>query len=157
MANSILEQAFQVNSLDVDRLLADWRWLCPDAVSLVASNAFGDLFLRNEKGAILWLQVSIGEISEIAASEHEFRELLKVNQEEWLAEADAQCAAERGLVPADAQCIGFKIPVVFVKSASTPNNPYIADLYEYVSFLGCLHKQIRDCPDGTRVRLEVVD
>lgn len=157
MADSVVEEAFRVASLDVDRLLADWRWLCPDPVSLIARNLFGDLFLRDAKGAILWLQVSTGELPEIAASEYEFRELLKLKDEEWLAAADVQCAAERGLVPSEAQCIGFKIPVMFAESAATPNNPYIADLYEYVSLLGHLHEQIRNCPDGTKIEIQVVD
>lgn len=32
--------------------------------------------------------------------------------------------------------IGFKDPVVFAESANVPNNAYVADLYEEVSFLG---------------------
>ncbi len=103
------------------------------------------------------MQVAIGELSEVAASECEFRELLKLKHAEWLAQADAQCAAERGLVPTDGQCIGFKIPAMFAESASAPSNPYIADLYEYVSFLGHLHKQLSNCRDGTKIKIQVVD
>jgi hypothetical protein len=37
----------------------------------------------------------------------------------------------------------------------TPNAPYIADLYEYVSMLGDVNRQIAHLPDGTKVRLQV--
>ncbi len=53
------------------------------------------------------------------------------------------------------QCIGFKIPVVFRESANSPDNAYVADLYEQVAFLGDLHRQIAELPDGATVRLHV--
>lgn len=39
-----------VDHLDVDLILVEWRWLCPQRVELVARNAFGDLFLSDEVG-----------------------------------------------------------------------------------------------------------
>ena len=54
--------------------------------------------------------------------------------------------AERGLKPNDLQCIGFKTPVVFAESCSVPDNAYVADRYEQVSFLGDLHRKIADVP-----------
>jgi hypothetical protein len=101
MINSMIEQAFHVDELSVDQLLVDWRWLCPEPVSLVARNVFGDLFLRGVEGKILWLQVAVGKISEIADSESQFRDLLKqeTSREKWLAETDAHAGAERGHLP----------------------------------------------------------
>jgi len=40
---------------------------------------------------------------------------------------------------------------MFAESGA-PNNAYLADLYEQVSFLGDLHRQISKLPDGTKVR-----
>ena len=61
----------------------------------------------------------------------------------------------RGLKLNDLQCIGFKMPVVFAESANVPNDAYVADLYEQVSFLGDLHRQIANTPNRARVRLRV--
>ncbi len=55
----------------------------------------------------------------------------------------------------DLQCIGFKMPIVFAESANVPNNAYVTDLYEQVSFLGDLHRQIADTSNGAKVRLKV--
>jgi hypothetical protein len=158
MANGLIEQAFNVDDLSVDQLLVDWRWLLPGPFSLIACNVFGDLFLRNAEGAVFWLQVGIGKLSEVAASESQFLDLLKqdTKREVWFAETDAQAAAGCGLHPSKAQCIGFKIPLVFTQSKDAPDNAYVADLYEQVSFLGDLHRQIANAPDGTQVRLRLV-
>ena len=154
MADDIFAQAFRVEALSIDRLLADWRWLCPGAYTLIARNAFGDLFLINSDGKVIWLQVAIGQITEIADSKSQFLDLLEhnSNREIWLAENDAKCASEMGLKPGLTQCIGFKIPVVFSESGDAPDNAYVADLYEQVSFLGDLHRQITNAPDGTKIR-----
>jgi len=59
----------------------------------------------------------------------------------------------QGLKPNATQCIGFSAPLVFAESGSPDNTPYVVDLYEHVSFLGDLHQQISDVPDGGKVRL----
>jgi len=143
-----------VGDLDCERLLACWRWLCPQQVTLINRNAYGDLFLRDEEGKVFWLDVATGSLSQIADSESRFFALSEDTDklEEWFAESDARDAAERGLIPGPTQCIGFSVPLVFAESASG-NSPYIAYIYDHVGFLGDLHKQIAATPDGTKVRL----
>jgi|HubBroStandDraft_4_1064222.scaffolds.fasta_scaffold14157_1 hypothetical protein len=147
---------FHVEHLSVERLLSNWRWLCPEPVGLVARNAFGDLFLRKESGKVFKLEVSIGKLVEVADSEGEFRSMSSTvdRRQQWFAEANELAAAERGLTPNLHQCIAFKTPLVFAESG-TPDNLYIADLYEQVSFLGDLNRQISKLADGTKVRLHV--
>lgn len=146
-----VEAGFPVNHLDLECLLENWRWLCPASMRLIARNAFGDLFLCDELGQIHCLDVSGGKIDKVTDSEEQFRACLQVNEfrEEWLAEADEQTAALRGLVPNADQCIAFAIPAVFKEAC----NPYIIDLYECVSFLGDLHQQLLGLPNGAQVRL----
>jgi hypothetical protein len=38
-------------------LLAEWRWLCPKPVRLVAHNLFADLFLADESRKIVGVDV----------------------------------------------------------------------------------------------------
>jgi hypothetical protein len=157
LPNRRKKRSFDIEQLDLNRLLAQWHWLCVDPVVLVARNGFGDLFLRTVKGKILWLNVGDGTLTEVAESESRFEHSLQesANRELWLAEQQLEAFAERGLKPNDLQCIGFKVPVVFAESANVPNNAYVADLYEQVSFLGDLHRQILDDPNGAQVRLKV--
>jgi hypothetical protein len=152
-----MEQPFGVSELDVMRLLSQWRWLCAESVTLVARTGFGDLFLRTVTGGILFLNVASGTLIEVAGSELSFEELLQnpSKRELWFSDRQLEAFAARGLKPNRLQCIGFKIPVVFAESTNAPDNAYVADLYEHVSFLGDLHRQIATTPDGEKVRLRV--
>jgi hypothetical protein len=151
-----MQDWFAVEHLDVERLLVDWRWLCPKRMTLVARNVFGDLFLRDESGEVFRLNVAVGKMVAVAKSEAQFRALAESHDkhEEWFKEADEQAAAGRGLKPNATQCIGFSVPLAFAESGS-PDTPYVADLYEHISFLGDLNRQISSLPDGAKVRLHV--
>jgi len=149
---------FDVGQLSVDRLLDEWRWLCPQPVSLIARDAFGNLFLRGHSGKIFKLNVSVGQLMEVAASEEDFRAqaATREKRQEWFAEDDELAAAQGGLVPDSLQCIAFKIPLMFAESGRA-NNAYVADLYEQVSFLGDLNRQVAQLPDGTKIRFAAKD
>ena len=151
-----MEGYFLVDHLDVDRLLSEWRWLCTQPMTLVARSAFGDSFLRDEAGRIFKLDVAIGQINEVAKSETEFRDLAgtKEKREQWFVESDELAAAEHGLKPNQDQCIAFKIPIMFAEAGAL-DNAYVGSLYEQVSFLGDLHRQIAELPDGSKVQLRI--
>src|SRR6476469_5180082 len=117
---------FAVDHLDVERLLAEWRWLCPDHMSLTARDAFGDLFLRDESGQVHHLDVAVGKLQKIAESEAQFRELAIDKRDEWFAQSDEATAAAKGLKPNHVQCIGFSVPLVFRESGGR-DTAYIAD------------------------------
>jgi hypothetical protein len=149
--------SFHIEHLDVNRLLEQWRWLCVQPVTLIARSGFGDLFLRTGEGKVLCLNVGDGTLAEVAESEPSFEDSQNnsAKRELWFGESQLEAFADRGLRLNDLQCIGFKVPVVFAESANRPNNAYVADLYEQVSFLGDLHRQIADSPDGAKIRLTV--
>lgn len=142
-----------VEALDQDRLLSEWRWLCPQPVTIIDRNVYGDLFLRDELGRVHMLDVGSGELALIADSVSEFEERSATteNRNEWFTEFEANEAAKLGLVPGAAQCIAFDIPVVFEESAKA--SAYVADLYDYVGFLGDVHRQIASEPEGAKVKV----
>ena len=67
-----IEKWFEVDDLDIERLISDWRWLCPSRMSLLARNLFGELFLQDDTGAVFWLDTTVGKLSKIAQSKTEF-------------------------------------------------------------------------------------
>ena len=147
---------FAVDHLDVERLLTDWRWLCPEGMTLIARNAFADLFLRDQAGKVFQLDVAVGKLTQLADFEAQFIALAKTHEkrQEWFAEPDEQAIASRGLSPNANQCIGFSVPLVFAEGGSA-DTPYVVDIYDHVGFLGDMHRQISTLPDGTKVRLRV--
>lgn len=148
---------FDTADLSVETLLQQWRWLYPQRVQLVAVNAFGDLFLQESQGAVLRLDTSSGLLERISDSLEGFKELVgnSENREKWFLVDVEQSLIERGFCPLKGKCLGYKIPIVFSESTGTAENVYVADLYEYVSLLGDLHSQMRDLPDGQKVRLGI--
>jgi len=142
--------------LDSERLLSEWRWLCPQDLTVIDRNAFGDLFLSDETGRVHLLDVGGGEFSIIAQSISEFAERSATPEmrQQWFQESAVKQARDRGLVAGRGQCIGFSTPVVFAEGGG-PDSAYVADLYEHVGFLGDIHRQIASLPDGSKVRLVV--
>ena len=148
---------FDVRKLSAERLLEGWRWLCPQDLRLVAINAFGDLFLENHDGSILRLDVSAGLLVPISDSLANFECSASnpANQKAWFF-SDVEARLEQtGYHLGYNQCFGYKIPLVFKESTGVADNVYVADPYDLVSFLGNLHQQLRDQPDGARVRLNI--
>lgn len=126
-------------------------------VTLLAVNAFGDLFLQRTDGTVYRLDISGGEIAKIAGSEDEFRSQAAGadHQKVWFLLDEEKNAALRGYVPNKGECVGAKVPWVFKESASVPNNMCVMELYEYVSFMGDVFHQMQDVPDGGKVRLRI--
>lgn len=153
-----MEKWFEVDGLEIERLLGEWRWLytSPSRLSLVARNVFGELFLQDEAGSVFWLNSTTGRLSKVSNSHSEFLEMAETAEKrhEWFVEHKALTYAQRGLVPSPTQCISFGVPAVFAEGG-TPNTAFIADIYEQVSFLGDLHRQITSLPDGSKVRLRI--
>ena len=144
--------------LDWQKLLASWEWLLDDelAVSPWLMSRFGDLFFVDEAGVVSWLNVSDGEVTEVAKSEAEFVELLddEENAEDWfqIGLVDALVEAGKNLEPA--QCFGFKLlPVLGGEYA--PANVYAASIEEYWAYCGDLHEQVEGLPDGTEIEIDV--
>jgi hypothetical protein len=97
-----------------------------------------------------------GKFNQVSSSYSEFLEIAETTEKrkEWFVEQEARIYAQRGLVPSSTQCIGFGVPAVFAEGG-TPDTAFIADIYEHVSFLGYLHRQIASLPDGSKINLRV--
>ena len=151
-----MERWFHVQHLDVERLLAEWRWLYSRSARLLARSAFGDLFMADESGIIWRLDVGVGKLEKVADSANAFHESLSNihNREEWFAASEEDGFVAKGLIPNETQCIAFDTPLIFCAPGHT-SKPYIADLYEHVSFLGEVNHQVVQLPDGSKVKLIV--
>src|SRR5580704_4202758 len=84
--------------LDPDKVLSNWRWRLPEAVTLLAVSCFGDLFVRGDAGAILWLDTLEAIIYHAAGSEKEWhRELAKTeNIDRWFWPGFVEALERRG-------------------------------------------------------------
>jgi hypothetical protein len=65
---------FDVEGIALDDLLREWRWLVAGNFSLLAVNAFGDLFLADTHGRVYRLDITAGTVSEVASTLVTFRQ-----------------------------------------------------------------------------------
>ncbi len=75
--DSAMVQRGWTEPLDTERLLTEWRWLCPEGLTVIDRNSFGDLFLADGAGRVHRLNVGSGELALIAVSAPTFIQLAK--------------------------------------------------------------------------------
>jgi hypothetical protein len=129
----------------LEEAMLDWQWLFPVAhIEILTTSCIGDVIFADAQGTMKILDVGVGEVREYDAEE----ERLLAGQQRLIGKMEAA-----GLKLGAGQCYGFKPYAIFGKYE--PENLYIAALPEYVSFMGYFHSQIKDLPDGTKIRFKV--
>ena len=133
-------------------LLSEWRWLLGDAYQIVLISSLGDMFLTDASGAIHWLDVGAGRLTEIASSFDEFQQLRQqpANAAEWFVPQLVGGILLTGVRLGPGECFSYKVPPV-LGGQMEPSNFEPADLAVHFSILGQIHQQIKDLPDGTSI------
>ena len=65
-----------ISNIDQDDLLSAWQWRFSQKMTIVMISNIGDLFLKDERGAIFWLIADGGNLNEIASSYDQFQLML---------------------------------------------------------------------------------
>jgi hypothetical protein len=134
----------EASHYDTLHLLADWRWLIPNAAMPLFLSAFGDWVFCHPDGSIWVLSLLEGTYEQIAHNAAEYNRL-KTSQR-WLEEtflaAWQPIAAAHGLEPAKDECLGWKIhPLIGGKFEVA--NLQLFTMRDYQCSMGQLHRQIR--------------
>jgi hypothetical protein len=127
---------------DWNRLLAYWRPPLPPEVTLWFVNLLGDLFLTTPDGAVHWLEVGTGNLSNVAPTRENFARLLdqRQNAEMWLRISLVDSCRAAGMALGPDQCYGFKIPPLLLGKYEAANlEP--ANIYSHYSWLSHMNKQ----------------
>ena len=148
-----MQSLLPVTELEVDELLKDWRWLCPEPMALLAVSAFGELLLQKPDGKVVLLDIHEGKLIPIAETVAGCETFLSdpKNAAEILKLDFVRKAKSRGLELRPGQCFTYKVPVVAAQEAP---EICVMSIYEAVGFLGDVHRQIKDLPDGAKIRFE---
>ncbi|MDQ3816439.1 MAG: DUF1851 domain-containing protein [Acidobacteriota bacterium] len=136
-------------------ILADWAWLLPrDEFTIWLMNRYGDLFLVFEDDTVHMLDVGGGSLEKLAETRDEFCRRLDEddNANVWLMIplVDSLVEAEKILEPG--RCYSFIIPPV-LGGEYTVGNTATLPITEHYGVYASIHNQIKDLPDGARVRL----
>ncbi len=139
-----------VIGLDCDRLLSDWRWLVPESLRTFLLTMFGDWFFEDSTGRVIFLDTVAAELPEIAPSRQAFlaERGEQDNLDQWFMADLALLCWERGLRPAQGQCLSFKIPPV-LSGPLEVDNIAVCDLMVHESVIAQIHRQTQGLPEGT--------
>lgn len=148
----LLEQAGH----DWVSLLAGWGDLLPADFTLWMVNRLGELILVFKDGSVHMMEPGRGVLSRLADSQAQFVELIdKGNRaNEWLAIELVDACVARGMRLQPNQCYGFKVPPM-LGGEYTVENLEPTDLEVHYSILADIHRQTKDLPEGTPVRIVV--
>ena len=127
--------------------MKDWEWLFPiDRIEIVKTTCLGDVIFIDSEGILQILDVVAGEVRIYDLKEEEQVN----NMPNLIARLESQ-----GLKLKEGQCYGLKPHAIFKEYVA--ENVYVASLSEYVSWAGDFHRQIKDVPDGGKIRIEVLN
>jgi hypothetical protein len=139
-------------------LLDDWKWLVPSTATVWLMNRFAELVLMLEDGSVSYLETSTGALRRIARDREEF--IVRIdendNANEWLMIPLVDQCVTAGMILGANQCYGFKTAPTLGGQYEIANVE-LSDISVYLAVMGQIHEQIKDLPDGTRVRHVVVD
>lgn len=137
-------------------LLKSWRWLLPPEFTLWMMNKFGDLFLVVEDGSVYWLRTDEGRLERVASSRDEFCNLIEngENFNNWLMAPLVDRLVGSGEALKEGQCFGFTFSPI-VGGEYAPPNIRIKTIEEYIPFLGEFYEQIKDLPDGAKIKINI--
>lgn len=140
------------NGVDLPGLLEEWRWLANESFEPVVISALGDLFLRDGEGRIYWLDVGWGELTEVAASGEEFKQLMTQpeNANQWFVPQLIGDLLTSGKKLGPGECFSYIKPPVLGGEVD-PGNFEPTDLQVHFSVLGQIHRQVKDLPPGTPI------
>jgi hypothetical protein len=144
--------------IDCQQLLSYWHWMLKKDYHPIVMTAFGDWFLLDSDGSVVFLDLVAGTLSKVADSGNEFRQAMirPEKLEEWFMADLVQALLDAGVVLGKDQCYGYKVPPVLGGKLEAGNiEP--TDIAVHQGILSQIHEQTRNLPDGTRIKKIVVD
>lgn len=140
----------------VKELAASWGWMLREPFVPLLFSALGDVFVERDSGGVWWLNTGVGELTQIAESVDEFRELLGTElADEWFLPALVGRLHAAGKVAQPGQCYTYVTLPVFEEGTYEVSNLNAVPAHEHFMLTGDIHREIKGLPDGAKVRLSV--
>jgi hypothetical protein len=135
-------------------LHAEWSWFLPRAFRPVMTSTLGDVFFQQDSEAVFWLNTGTATITQIAKSRADFLETLKTeHSNEWfMPELIRQLKEASKLLKPD-YCYSYLILPIFAEGKFEVSNLNPVPAKEHFGLTGSVHRQLKDTPNGTRVKI----
>jgi hypothetical protein len=149
--------AADVNLNDVADALSEWTWLLGEEWSALLVSAVGDVFLSSRAHAICRLDTGTAELETVAQTLEDFEAALADPETiaDWFLEPVVDELRLQGKQLESGQCYGFTILPIFEGGSYTSENRFRVSAAEHIRFTGEMHLQMRDVPDGGRLKVQL--
>jgi hypothetical protein len=143
---------------DWSELFSGWTAALPPSFTVWLVNRFGDVFAVFEDGSVHMLDVGTGAIQRLADSRDDFAAKIDAvgNANNWLMIPLVDQCVAAGLTLSQDQCYGYKIPPI-LGGKYTVENVSPTSLSVHYSRLAHIFRQTKNLPDGTRIKMDVID
>lgn len=141
----------------VQQLATSWGWLIREPFVPVLFTALGDMFFQPDSGGIWWLNTGTAEVTRVADSVEQFRELLGTEViDEWFMPGLIAQLHAAGKVPEKGECYTYVTLPIFEEGGYEVGNlnPVAAD--EHFMLTGDIHCELlsrsladKDEPDAS--------
>ena len=148
---NINDYLIDASNKDWPRLLAPFVPPLPARFNVWLVNRLGEVFLLDESGAVLRLDVGAGTCAPVASDREQFAQLLDSggNARTWLRVAEVDACRRTGMQLKAFECYGFRIPPTlgggYEPSNLVPTN--LAVHYSYQAYV-CRQEDIYWIPPG---------
>lgn len=154
-----IDLTIHLDDLDVQELLADWRWLVPSDYHPIQMNKFGDWFFVAPDGQVIMLDLLDGDLTPIAGTVNEYNQLKKQPdyQTEWFLDGFVFRCESQGLRLATRQCYGWRIHPIIGGDIKV-ENIQVFDLSVYQSLMGQILPQWKALKPGDSIpKIEIAE
>ncbi len=129
----------------VQQFVDSWGWLIREPFVPVLFSALGDVFLQPDSGGIWWLNTGTAEVTKVADSVDQFRELLATEMiNEWFLPDLIEQLYAAGKVAEDGECYSYVTLPIFAEGKYEVDNLNPVPAYEHFALTGDIHREILD-------------
>lgn len=142
----------------IENIKKSWGWTGIDPEEIVGENEFGNLIIR-DKDSQFWRLCPEDVYCQIIAKDRSELDVLSHDQEflsDWYMSALVEQAKSSFGQLSSGQKYHLAIPGVLGGAYSIENIRTISQI-EQIQFSGDIGQQIKDLPDGTRIKLNIID
>lgn len=127
----------------VQQFVASWGWLIREPFVPVLFTALGDVFIQPDSGGIWWINTGTAEVTRVADSFEQFRELLGTEQaDEWFLPGLIDQLHVAGKVAEAGECYTYVTLPIFAEGKYEVDNLNPVPAYEHFALTGDIHREI---------------
>jgi hypothetical protein len=141
----------------VQQLAESWGWLIREPFVPVLFSTLGDVFFQPDSGGVWWLNTGTAEVTRVADSVSQFRELLGTEVvNEWFMPGLIEQLHAAGKIPETGECYTYVTLPIFAEGKYDVENLNPVPAHEHFSLTGRILCEIKSLPSGAKVKLNVV-